>query len=66
VQAVSRFLGAEGYCVQTVQTRGLGIDRALSGNYDLVVLDVMLPEWPEEMDTNTLSWLSSPARLLLM
>ena len=41
---VSRFLGAEGYCVQTVQTSGLGIERALSGNYDLVVLDVMLPE----------------------
>jgi DNA-binding response OmpR family regulator len=41
---VSRFLGAEGYSVQTVQTSGLGIDRALSGDYDLVVLDVMLPE----------------------
>src|ERR1700738_4164806 len=41
---VSRFLGAEGYSVQTVHTSGLGIDRALSGDYDLVVLDVMLPE----------------------
>jgi|SRR5579872_5475837 len=41
---VSRFLGAEGYSVQTVQNSGLGIERALSGNYDLVVLDVMLPE----------------------
>src|SRR3984893_283039 len=41
---VSRFLGAEGYSVQTVQTSGLGIERALSGDYDLVVLDVMLPE----------------------
>ena len=41
---VSRFLGAEGYSVQTVQTSGLGIDCALSGDYDLVVLDVMLPE----------------------
>jgi DNA-binding response OmpR family regulator len=41
---VSRFLGAEGYFVQTVQTSGLGIERALSGNYDLVVLDVMFPE----------------------
>lgn len=40
---VSRFLGAEGYCVQTVQDSGLGIERALSGSYDLVVLDVMLP-----------------------
>jgi len=41
---VSRFLEAEGYSVQTVQTSGLGIERALSGDYDLVVLDVMLPE----------------------
>jgi DNA-binding response OmpR family regulator len=41
---VSRFLAAEGYSVQTVQTSRLGIDRALSGDYDLVVLDVMLPE----------------------
>jgi two-component system response regulator CpxR len=41
---VSRFLGAEGYSVQTVQTSGLGVERALSGGYDLVVLDVMLPE----------------------
>jgi DNA-binding response OmpR family regulator len=41
---VSRFLGAEGYSVQTVQTSRLGIERALSGDYDLVVLDVMLPE----------------------
>src|ERR1700730_3120821 len=36
---VSRFLGAEGYSVQTVQTSRLGVERALSGSYDLVVLD---------------------------
>ena len=41
---VSRFLGAEGYSVQTVQASGVGIERAVSGDYDLVVLDVMLPE----------------------
>jgi two-component system response regulator CpxR len=41
---VSRFLGAEGYFVQTVQASGLGIECALSGDYDLVVLDVMLPD----------------------
>lgn len=40
---VSRFLGAEGFRVQTVQTSGQGVERALSGDYDLVVLDVMLP-----------------------
>ena len=41
---VSRFLGAEGYSVQTVQASGLGVERALSDTYDLVVLDVMLPD----------------------
>ena len=41
---VSRFLGAEGYFVQTVQSSRLGIEHALSGDYDLIVLDVMLPE----------------------
>lgn len=41
---VSRFLGAEGYSVHTVQASRLGIEHALSGDYDLVVLDVMLPE----------------------
>jgi DNA-binding response OmpR family regulator len=41
---VSRFLGAEGFSIQTVQTSKLGIEWALSGNYDLIVLDVMLPE----------------------
>jgi DNA-binding response OmpR family regulator len=41
---VSRFLGAEGYSVQTVHTAGLGVERALSGRYGLIVLDVMLPE----------------------
>ena len=40
---VSRFLGAEGFKVQTVQTSDHGVERALSGSYDLVVLDVMLP-----------------------
>lgn len=40
---VSRFLAAEGYRVQTVQNSELGVERALSGDYDLVVLDVMMP-----------------------
>jgi two-component system response regulator CpxR len=40
---VSRFLGAEGFKVEAVQTSGQGVERALSGDYDLVVLDVMLP-----------------------
>ncbi len=41
---VSRFLGAEGYSVYTVHTGGLGVERVMTENYDLVVLDVMLPE----------------------
>jgi DNA-binding response OmpR family regulator len=41
---VSRYLGAEGYSVDTVQRSTLGIERALAGGYDLVVLDVMLPD----------------------
>jgi two-component system response regulator CpxR len=41
---VSRYLGAEGYLVDTAQTSALGIERTLAGGYDLVVLDVMLPD----------------------
>jgi two-component system response regulator CpxR len=40
---VSRFLSSEGFKVQAVQASNHGVERALSGDYDLVVLDVMLP-----------------------
>lgn len=40
---VGRFLGAEGFQVETVRTSKQGVDRALSGEHDLIVLDVMLP-----------------------
>lgn len=40
---VGRFLGAEGFRVETVRTSGQGIERALSAEHDLIVLDVMLP-----------------------
>ncbi len=40
---VSRFLGADGYAVQTTHSSGQGIELVLSREYDLVVLDVMLP-----------------------
>lgn len=40
---VGRFLSAEGYRVETVRTSGQGIERARSGDHDLIVLDVMLP-----------------------
>jgi len=40
---VARFLSAEGFRVETVRTSGQGIERALSAEHDLIVLDVMLP-----------------------
>ena len=40
---VARFLGAEGFGVETVRTSGQGVERALSGEHELIVLDVMLP-----------------------
>jgi two-component system response regulator CpxR len=40
---VSRYLGAEGFQVETVRTSKQGVDRALSGDHDLIILDVMLP-----------------------
>lgn len=40
---VARYLGAEGFQIETVRTSTQGVDRALSGEHDLIVLDVMLP-----------------------
>src|SRR5215467_139231 len=40
---VGRFLGAEGFRVETVRTGMQGVERARSGEHDLIVLDVMLP-----------------------
>lgn len=40
---VARFLGAEGLSVQSVLSSAEGVDRALSGQFDLIILDVMLP-----------------------
>jgi DNA-binding response OmpR family regulator len=37
-------LAAKGYAVEVVGKGGEGAERALSGKYDLVVLDVMLPD----------------------
>lgn len=42
-ELLTRFLGAEGLKVRSVATGAEGVDCALSGGYDLVVLDVMLP-----------------------
>lgn len=40
---VTRYLEAEGFQVDSVNDGQEGIERALSGHYSLVVLDVMLP-----------------------
>lgn len=40
---VARFLSAEGFRVETVRTSTQGLERARSGEHQLIVLDVMLP-----------------------
>ena len=41
---VSQFLGVEGFEVESANDGEAGLARALSGDYDLVILDVMLPK----------------------
>ena len=43
-QLLSEYLLPEGYDVEAVHSGGEGIERALSGDHALVVLDVMLPD----------------------
>jgi DNA-binding response OmpR family regulator len=40
---VSRFLLREGFEIDAVNDGVVGVDRALSGNYSLLILDVMMP-----------------------
>jgi DNA-binding response OmpR family regulator len=40
---LTQFLQPEGFSVEAVTDGELGIERVLSGNYEIVVLDVMLP-----------------------
>ena len=40
---VARFLSAEGFQVETVRTSLQGVERARSGEHELIILDVMLP-----------------------
>jgi two-component system response regulator CpxR len=42
-ELLSKYLRLEGFEVDMVHDGNLGVERALSGNYTLVVLDVMLP-----------------------
>ena len=41
---LSRFLGAEGFELHTTQSAVQGIQQSTSAEYDLIILDVMLPE----------------------
>jgi len=41
---VSRYLAHEGFLVETVHTGRMGIERSLSGEHAIVVLDVTLPD----------------------
>ena len=42
-ELVSEYLGAEGFDTVAVHSGDEGLDKAKHGNYDLAVLDVMLP-----------------------
>jgi len=42
-ELTSEFLVAEGYTVEAVHDGNTGLAKASAGNYDLVVLDIMLP-----------------------
>ena len=43
-ELVSEYLGVEGFEVESVNDGETGLERALSGEYALVILDVMLPK----------------------
>ena len=43
MRLVGEYLQPEGYSVEAIHNGERGIDRALSNEHDLVVLDVMLP-----------------------
>ena len=42
-ELVGEYLQPEGYTVEAIHNGERGVDRALAGEHDLVVLDVMLP-----------------------
>lgn len=43
-QLLSQYLTREGFEIESVHSGSLGFERAVSGNYSIVVLDVMLPD----------------------
>lgn len=43
-QLLSQYLAQEGFEIECVHSGAVGFERAVSGNYSIVVLDVMLPD----------------------
>lgn len=43
-QLLSQYLAQEGFEIECVHSGAVGFERAISGNYSIVVLDVMLPD----------------------
>lgn len=43
-ELVSEYLGVEGFEIDSVNDGATGLERALSGDYDMAILDVMLPK----------------------
>jgi len=43
-QLVTRFLAREGFEIDWALTGAAGVERALAGNYSLIMLDVMMPD----------------------
>jgi two-component system response regulator CpxR len=43
-ELVSEYLGVEGFEIDSVNDGAAGLERALSGDYDMAILDVMLPK----------------------
>lgn len=43
-ELVSEYLTVEGFMIESVNDGQTGLDHALSGDYDMVILDVMLPK----------------------
>ena len=43
-ELVSEYLAVEGFDIESVNDGASGLERALTGDYDMVILDVMLPK----------------------
>ncbi|MBE6781124.1 MAG: response regulator transcription factor [Ruminococcaceae bacterium] len=44
IENLTRFLSSEGFCVESAQGRGEALDRLLKDKFDLVLLDISLPD----------------------